>query len=1075
MDQDLKPVTKTFLIKLGENNTFEWEDEINSGLKWKLKFFPIDEEQNIFIEEISFLEKNDVTIETDFLVKFLNKDPKKSIPLKEKSFRLTKENREDGYKKLSNIQKLGEEFQEDGQLRIEIRLNLNFNIDYSMEIVKYNGLKNQGATCYMNSLLQALYHLSMFRKAVYNLPTENEKIEESIPFALQRLFYMLQFGEFPVGTKELTKSFGWTSREVFVQHDAQELNRVLFDALEEKMKNTPSEGILDEMFKGEFLNFIKCINVDYSSNRVEPFLDLQLVVKGCKTIYDSLDKYIEVEQLDGKNQYNAEGHGLQDAKKGVILKNLPPVLFLHLRRFDFNFETLKNYKVNDKCEFYDTIDLDKYVHKEGEDPYNKSTKYQLHGVLVHTGSISAGHYFAYFRPTPENKWYKFNDSNVTRVPPKQAINKTWGENSEYSREANAYMLVYIRDTDVNDVLSEVTASVIPPHIKKQFEEEELEKKRKALEKIEAEKYFTFKLVFDQDFKNHTSVDLINTNYQGKENQVLKILKEDKISDICEEIEKRFNIPKNKFRMWFFNERKNKTLRPSKPKVIDDYNNVLSDIFSRTLSEKYIFVEVPQELLTTKGTIFDPTQFLAEGDYEEFQFSPEHEIVLFPKFSNICHLFFKFYDKEKQTLEYAGRLYVHKKTPFGEIKKLLTKWRDLPENESLTLYEEYKFDPPVLNSIQDTSDVESSKLISGDIIVFQLEEKKPEGEENTEENKENTTTDEEKKILSAPEYFNWLAYSIDISFRKLDAPEEEMCLLKLDLRSSYDNVSLILGKKLGLENPENLRFTRYSFIYQGPQAFPLDPKYNENLITMITNTASSNKMPILYYEILPFSLRELLKKIIVEVLVTNEKTETLFDGIIYLDKENANAEHLKELVIQKHFSHLEEKPEMRLMQLNNHSQIFSLHSKNYTFSQSKNKFLLECCSKEESEMEKGDLLIAVQHIESNNYIFGNPFMFVVKKDEKLESVKKRIQAKLQIEDNEFKNWKFMAQDWSGPTKNTDDDFVITSERKFEDPKIMMYLAMRHTDVNKKAGSSSREEGIVIKKTISNVTSTTEKKN
>lgn len=39
--------------------------------------------------------------------------------------------------------------------------------------------------------------------------------------------------------------------------------------------------------------------------------DLQLDVKGCKDVYASFDKYVEVERLEGDNKYHAEGHGLQ--------------------------------------------------------------------------------------------------------------------------------------------------------------------------------------------------------------------------------------------------------------------------------------------------------------------------------------------------------------------------------------------------------------------------------------------------------------------------------------------------------------------------------------------------------------------------------------------------------------------------------------------------------------------------------------------------------------------------------------------------------------------------------------------
>ena len=46
----------------------------------------------------------------------------------------------------------------------------------------------------------------------------------------------LQFGDASVSTKDLTKSFGWDTYDAFMQHDVQELNRVLQEKLEDKMK-----------------------------------------------------------------------------------------------------------------------------------------------------------------------------------------------------------------------------------------------------------------------------------------------------------------------------------------------------------------------------------------------------------------------------------------------------------------------------------------------------------------------------------------------------------------------------------------------------------------------------------------------------------------------------------------------------------------------------------------------------------------------------------------------------------------------------------------------------------------------
>lgn len=54
---------------------------------------------------------------------------------------------------------------------------------------------------------------------------------------------------------------------------------------------------------------------------------------------------LQTEDLTGDNKWNAEGHGLQDTRKGSLFQELPPVLQLHLKRFNFDYQTWTPYKV----------------------------------------------------------------------------------------------------------------------------------------------------------------------------------------------------------------------------------------------------------------------------------------------------------------------------------------------------------------------------------------------------------------------------------------------------------------------------------------------------------------------------------------------------------------------------------------------------------------------------------------------------------------------------------------------------------------------------------------------------------
>ncbi|CAG5121235.1 unnamed protein product [Candidula unifasciata] len=270
------------------------------------------------------------------------------------------------------------------------------------------GIDNQGATCYLNSLLQTLLLTPEFREKLFMLTEQDlgslrgdnsssSKVR-AIPLQLQRLFSQLLLSDQQsVSTTDLTNSFGWTNREEFQQHDVQELNRILFSAIEESLVGTPAQNIINELYHGTVVNQIVCSKCKKISEREEDFLDLTLAVAGVSGLESALKQsYCDVEVMDGRNQYRCEiCQTYTDATKGAKLRTLPPLLTVSLLRFSYDFVKMSRYKENGRFTFPMQLDMSPYSEKGSTE--DNDNLYDLFSVVVHRGSAFGGHYFAYIR------------------------------------------------------------------------------------------------------------------------------------------------------------------------------------------------------------------------------------------------------------------------------------------------------------------------------------------------------------------------------------------------------------------------------------------------------------------------------------------------------------------------------------------------------------------------------------------------------------------------------------------------------------------------------------------------------
>ncbi|XP_052344646.1 ubiquitin carboxyl-terminal hydrolase 40 [Oncorhynchus keta] len=274
--------------------------------------------------------------------------------------------------------------------------------------VNLSGIKNQGGTCYLNSLLQTLLFTPEFREELFSLgPKELGCVEDKdkpeakvrvIPLELQRLFArLLLVDQQSASTGDLTDSFGWNNSEESRQHDVQELNRILFSALEHSLVDTSGSAFIQHLYHGTTVNSILCKECGNISQRQEDFLDLTVCVRGVCGLEGALwDMFVEEEMFEGSNLYRCgQCDQLVTAAKSAKLRKLPPFLTVSLLRFNFDFARCERYKETGRYTFPLTINLRPFCEQTEDEDSEYS--YELFSVIIHKGGCYGGHYHVYIK------------------------------------------------------------------------------------------------------------------------------------------------------------------------------------------------------------------------------------------------------------------------------------------------------------------------------------------------------------------------------------------------------------------------------------------------------------------------------------------------------------------------------------------------------------------------------------------------------------------------------------------------------------------------------------------------------
>lgn len=184
--------------------------------------------------------------------------------------------------------------------------------------------------------------------------------------------------------------------------------------------------------------------------------------------------------------------------------------------------------------------------------------------------MHGGHYYAFLRPKLD-KWFKFDDSIVSNSDEPKAIEQNYGGEkiitystagfskytSRYQKEANAYMLIYVRETDTELLSQEVNPDCIHLKVKQDYEEMAERKKSERETKKQKLTMSSIKLITSTDLKSidPSNIEVFDTKFQ------IEIKNDASHEDQYHAIEEAVKMPLSKLRLWKLETKRYSSRRP----------------------------------------------------------------------------------------------------------------------------------------------------------------------------------------------------------------------------------------------------------------------------------------------------------------------------------------------------------------------------------------------------------------------------------------------------------------------------------------------------------------------------------